>query len=231
MTEQEWLACPDWRDMFGFIEGKVTDRKLRLFAVACCRISWALLQTDSRKDVELAERHADGLTTNDELRAIREVFRATETDEVVEIIDGHRYRCDFGGSAADKNALRAARSTMRQSADVVAWSDLRGTGRDFTDREFKSRLSAEMTTRRLLLHEILGPLPFRPVRIDALWQTSNVTDIAQTIYDNRAFERLPIFADALEEAGCTNADILNHCRSDGPHVRGCWVVDVILGKQ
>jgi hypothetical protein len=63
------------------------------------------------------------------------------------------------------------------------------------------------------------------------WNDSTVPRIAQTIYDDRAFDRLPILADALEDAGCDNADILNHCREPGEHVRGCWVVDLLLGKE
>ena len=55
--------------------------------------------------------------------------------------------------------------------------------------------------------------------------------IAESIYDHRAFERLPALADALAEAGCSNPDILSHCRGPGPHVRGCWVVDLVLGKE
>src|SRR5262249_23472844 len=73
--------------------------------------------------------------------------------------------------------------------------------------------------------------PFHPVTLTPAWQTSTVTALAQSIYDDRAFDRLPILADALEDAGCDNADILNHCRQPGEHVRGCWVVDLILGKE
>ena len=76
--------------------------------------------------------------------------------------------------------------------------------------------------------------PFRPVAIDPAWLTwhdSTVPRMSQAIYDERAFDRLPILADALEEAGCTNADILGHCRGPGPHVRGCRVVDLLLGKK
>jgi hypothetical protein len=70
-----------------------------------------------------------------------------------------------------------------------------------------------------------------PITIDPRWQTSTVIDLARIIYDERAFDRMPILADALMDAGCDSEDILNHCRSDGPHVRGCWVVDLILGKE
>ena len=63
------------------------------------------------------------------------------------------------------------------------------------------------------------------------WLTSTVLALATGIYDDRAFDRMPILADALQDAGCDNADILDHCRGSGPHVRGCWVVDMLLGKS
>ena len=72
--------------------------------------------------------------------------------------------------------------------------------------------------------------PFRPVAVDPAWLTSNVVDLARTIYEDRCFERMPILSDALIDAGCNSDEILDHCKSPGPHVRGCWVVDLILGK-
>ena len=81
-----------------------------------------------------------------------------------------------------------------------------------------------------LLREIAGN-PFRPHSVDPRWLTSTAVALAQTIYDQRAFDRLPILADALEEAGCDGPELLAHCRGDGPHVRGCWAVDLVLGKQ
>jgi hypothetical protein len=77
---------------------------------------------------------------------------------------------------------------------------------------------------------ILGN-PFRPVSLDPSWLTSTVVALAEGIYADRAFDRLPILAGALEDAGCGHADILAHCRGDGPHARGCWVVDLVLGKE
>jgi len=91
---------------------------------------------------------------------------------------------------------------------------------------------AEAVAQAALLQCIFGN-PFRPVKLRRAWLTwndSTIPKLAQAIYDQRAFDRLPILADALEEASCTNADILNHCRQPGEHVRGCWVVDAILGK-
>ena len=81
-----------------------------------------------------------------------------------------------------------------------------------------------------LIRDIFGN-PFRPVTFDPRWQSETVVALATGIYAERAFDRMPILADALEDAGCDHADILAHCRGDGPHVRGCWVVDLVLGKS
>ena len=77
----------------------------------------------------------------------------------------------------------------------------------------------------------LYPNPFRPAHIDPSWLTSTVRTLAQGIYAERAFDRLPILSDALQDAGCTDEDILSHLRSDGPHVKGCWPIDLLLGKE
>ncbi len=84
-----------------------------------------------------------------------------------------------------------------------------------------------------LIRDIFGN-PFRPVAVDPAWLAWNdgaIRKMAQAIYDERAFDRLPLLADALEDAGCADADILAHCRGPGPHVRGCWLVDSLLGKK
>jgi hypothetical protein len=80
------------------------------------------------------------------------------------------------------------------------------------------------------IRDIFGN-PFRPVALDPRWLTSTVLDLARTIYEERVFERLSILADALMDAGCDTGEIINHCRGPGPHVRGCWVVDLLLGKE
>jgi hypothetical protein len=93
---------------------------------------------------------------------------------------------------------------------------------------------AERTAQAALLRDVFGPLPFRLVTIApawAAWNDATVVTLAQGIYDDRAFDRLPVLADALEEAGCTNAETLAHCREPGPHVRGCWAVDHLMGKE
>ena len=77
---------------------------------------------------------------------------------------------------------------------------------------------------------VFGPLPFRTVSISPAWSTSTVTQVAAGIYEERAFDRMPILADALEDAGCTDVDVVGHCRGQGPHVRGCWVVDLLTQR-
>lgn len=80
------------------------------------------------------------------------------------------------------------------------------------------------------LRELFGN-PFYPVEFDPHWRTSEVVDVARGIYEDRAFEQMPILADAFMDAGCEDFEIITHCRRPGPHVRGCWVVDAILGKE
>ena len=80
-----------------------------------------------------------------------------------------------------------------------------------------------------LMRDIFGN-PFRPVTLDPRWLSSTVLDLARTIYDERVFERMPILGDALMDSGCDSEEIIKHCQGTGPHVRGCWVVDLILGK-
>jgi len=90
---------------------------------------------------------------------------------------------------------------------------------------------AESKEQSLLLRDIIGN-PFRkPPKVKKGWLTETVVALANGIYADRAFDRMPILADALEDAGCDHADILAHCRGDGPHVRGCWVIDKLLGKE
>jgi len=81
-----------------------------------------------------------------------------------------------------------------------------------------------------ILHDLFGN-PFRPASIAPSCRTPKLVALAHEIYDNYAFDRLPGLAEALKEAGCDNQEILDHCRAPGPHVRGCWVVDAVLGKE
>jgi hypothetical protein len=81
-----------------------------------------------------------------------------------------------------------------------------------------------------LLIECIFGNPFRPVAFAPSWRSETAVALAAGIYSERAFDRLPVLADALEEAGCDDPDVLSHLRGPGPHARGCWVVDAVLGK-
>jgi hypothetical protein len=220
MTEAEWLACADPTLMLAFLRDKAGDRKLRLFACACCRRIWHLLTDErSRRAVEAGEEVVDARTNSD-----RHALRVARKDAM--------------NAERDSDALpaRAARSVVARSAYEASWraSRFAALAAPNARRDIPlatPEVQAELAAQTSLLREIAGPLPFRPVTLNPAWLTPTVKQLAQAIYHEKAFERLPILADALEDSGCTNADILNHCRQPGEHVRGCWVVDLILGKE
>jgi hypothetical protein len=91
-------------------------------------------------------------------------------------------------------------------------------------------LRAERLYHVQLIRDIFGN-PFHPVTFSSEWRTDTALSLARAMYESRDFSALPILADAVQDAGCTNDDILNHCRGPGPHVRGCWCVDLVLSKE
>jgi hypothetical protein len=230
MTEAEWLDSSDPRPMVEFLQGGATIRKLQLFASACCR-AVEHLWTDNLGlwVVEVAEQDADGMATTEEVkramnRAIESYDCASDHVGYDSIPDDER---EFAIDVVE--ALWAVMTTVCQggveAARTVAAFDAINPDNPRTEerRQFS-----------ILLREMFGPILFRPTAIDwssIAWNNQVVAKLAIAIYNDRAFDRLPILADALEDAGCDNVDILAHCRGPGPHVRGCWVVDLILGKQ
>jgi len=97
-----------------------------------------------------------------------------------------------------------------------------------------ARVATDPTAERLaqcaLLRDLFDPL-YWPRTIDPLWRTPLVLSMGRSIYDEHSFGDLPILADALEEAGCENADLLSHLRGRGPHARGCWALALVLGRE
>jgi hypothetical protein len=118
--------------------------------------------------------------------------------------------------------LAALATARRPRFDPRTDEFLRGA----KERKYKT----ERKARSVLVREIFGN-PLRPAVLDSIWLTSTVSALARAIYTDRAFDRMPILADTLEDAGCTDAGILEHCRGGGEHVRGCWVVDLLLAKD
>jgi hypothetical protein len=215
VTEADWLEAREPLLMLAILEPwaadeVITDRQLRLFACACSRRLWHLLTDERRKDVELAERFVDGEASQ-------------------EAITARRREIDSAGSGRERPGEPA----------VARWCILDGTtgygGPDDYRWEIlkalrEKRGAKEYAAQADLLRDIFGS-PFSPVAFDPAWRTEHTVGIASKMYEERDFAAMPILADALEEAGCDNTDILAHCREPGVHVRGCWVVDLLLGKK
>ncbi len=187
-----------------------SDRKLRLFAVACVRQVWHLLDDPrARAAVAVAERYADGEATADELAAARDAAgdAATESAGPVSVFAAS-FVCGTGWYEGDVASTVVGDLPSDASA---------------TDRARKEQAA--------LLACVVGRRPSPAV--EPAWLTWNgglVVRLAAAIYDARDFARLPLLADALEDAGCADPDLLGHLRGPGPHLRGCWAVDLLLGK-
>jgi hypothetical protein len=229
MTEPEWLTCNDPQPMLEFLRGRASERKLRLFAVACCRRIWHLLPDQRcRRAIRTAEDFAEGKGGVGLLRKVEEAgeFYYDNREDVLE----ERLGYFTGGAIFQLGQERLASDIVAAAASgAVACSTLDAGGDRLAADAAKHGESAAQCQ---LLRDIVGN-PFHSVSVDPAWPSwddGSIPKLAQVIYDDRAFDRLPILADALEEAGCTDADILNHCRQGGEHVRGCWVVDLVLGK-
>jgi hypothetical protein len=243
MTEAEWLACEQPGPMLEFLQGKAS-RKLRLFACACCRTAWSHIPEGIRQEaISVAEQHADGQVTDDELgKVVVALHRQRRKKSDIDRAVYEAVRCPRGieyysaGTVADKVARTVATSVAPNPSPTL-WVYFEGDQRvEERPPPNKDRLNWDATLashRResaLLLRDIFGNA-FRPVAFDPNWRTSTAVALAQQLYDSRDFSAMPILADALQDAGCDNVDILDHCRGPGPHVRGCWVVDLLLDKK
>jgi len=205
MTEAEWLACADPDPMLVLASVRSRPRKLRLFAVACCRRIWSNLSERSRKTLDFVERDVDG---PNRILSRKEEF-------VLEF--------ELRPEATATSTLRT--DPFEAARDASAYALLAAAPDSAT-----SLHAVERRAQSDFVRDIFGN-PFRPVAFDPAWCSSTVTSLADAIYVERAFDRLPILADALEDAGCTSTDVLEHCRQPGEHARGCWVVDLVLGKS
>jgi hypothetical protein len=232
MTDQEWLQSDDPRPMIEFLLKK-RSRKMRLAAVAACRLySGDHFDQRIQEALEVAERFADGQATDDEREA------AYQNTHLAILAMGDAYSA----------AVEAPGPTSEEAEDFMNDSDVAEAVRAAVSPEPEDAFSHLPRTRfefyvalvTTILRDVFGPLT--RASFDPLWLTSTVTALAGVIYDERQFDMMPILADALEDAGCTDGTILEHCRHVdhggphtglpvGPHVRGCWVVDLIRGLE
>ena len=202
MTENEWQTCTDPTPMLHFLRGRVNERKVRLFACACCRRIWYhLVHYGEWQPVLVAEQFADGLVGKPALRTAH-INAKSPASKIV-------------------TARRIPLSEIVNSTNIA----------------YGLHQGKQEGWKSSILHCLFGN-PFRPLAFDPVWLTPTVTSLATAAYEERALPagelesaRLAVLADALEDAGCDNGDILNHLRRQGPHVRGCQVIDSILGRS
>jgi len=227
MTEAEWLANDDLEQMLALLsqgpaQRGVSSRKLRLFKAGCLRAVWKSLTIKPiRQALIAAEQFADGCLTKGQLESANRIG-------IVAFLKTH-----------DRNSRKASRHpelmvkllrmgmAVDSAQESIDFRSLEGIG-NWEDLRMSDPVLRSLSP--VLLRCVVGN-PFRAVAFDPRWRTADVTALAGGIYDERAFDRLPLLADALMDAECDHEDVLAHCRSDGPHVRGCWVVDLVLGKE
>jgi hypothetical protein len=228
------MVCEDPTKMLLFIKGhrtmrkRVKQRKQRLFAVACCLRLCPLLDDErSQRCIEVAESFADGRATTNELRTAasesEEIWLKNAADETA-LACHQLFWKEVDGLHVSTSAISAVFKRQKREANEPF---------DPFDGRRRGACPSEERAQCMIIREIFGN-PFRSFKVVPnwiAWNDGTVTRIAQAVYDERAFDRMPILADALEEAGCTDQDILAHCRSSGGHVRGCWVMDLCLGKS
>jgi hypothetical protein len=231
MTEAEWLACADPKPILELLRLRGSDRKLRLVACACCRRTEHLYPNEKcRRCLDVLESWADGAGTVEDVRmaivaALGEWDPEQEREIVIRelIADTLLAFFDFPDSPLVLVSMASQYARRAVAMGRTPYSH---------DNEI-----AEGQQQLLLIREITGN-PFHPVTFAPGLITPNVLPLAQAAYNERILHagaldpaRLAVLADALEDAGCADAALLGHLRGPGPHVRGCWALDLILGKS
>jgi hypothetical protein len=238
MTEDEWLAATSAESLLNFLKGQGSDRKLRLFGAACCRRLWDLLPVGLRATVVAGERFADQEIDPKQLAALVDGAKKAFGHVPVlltplawgKIVEAVQQIARPPSAAGTWGRVRhAARAAVEAAAHGPRWA-----GAPISDRlETCLRLrAAEKEAQAALLRDVFGN-PFRPLSLDPdvlNRDGGKVVKLARVIYDEGGFERLPILADTLEEAGCTAVALLDHLRGPGPHAKGCWGLDLSLGR-
>lgn len=172
---------------------------------------------ENQRVLDASERFADTTINATELAVVRNVTAS------------------WFSYVAAPHALQAALKTASWASEEEGWKTLMEAlggmlGAGYCPKPYRNAgWMAERKAQADILRDIFGT-PFPPVPLDRSWLIPTVKGLAQSIYDNRSFDEMPLLADDLVKAGCANQEILGHCRGQGPHVRGCWVVDMVLGK-
>ena len=241
MTEEEWLRCGDPTVTFDFLcvklganRRKYGRRCIRLFACACVRGIWELLrQPGSREAVDRVEKYADGLATAQDLASTRahvqSILAAEKSDGTNDAnwLAAQALRDLVADRFMANRYVEGNDYSLRCVISGVAWATLRSQSVSHDGENIE--IATRHAYHARLLRDIFGNT-FRPIAFDLAWRTSTAVALGWQMYDLRDFAAIPILADALQDVGCDHADILDHCRdTSGVHVRGCWVVDHLLG--
>jgi hypothetical protein len=256
MTESEWLVGCDYRGMYRHIHGHVNTRKARLCMAACCWLHEVAF-TDYRviQAVETAERCADDPDAEDQLIEVQREFvhwlRAEEKPvgargtisrslhDIWELLyewNGSPHYVEAGQAIAHAAYILTggAGDAVEYCARAIDLAEVLSGGGEIQpdDCELNGPELETQTKHHIanLLRDLFGN-PFRSVEIHPSWETPLVEVMAGTAYRERDWVCLPVLADVLEDAGCSDSEVLHHLRGPGPHVRGCWVLDLILGKK
>jgi hypothetical protein len=245
MTEAAWRDGADPLPMLRYLLSRpVSERKLRLFG---CALLWRHLREINhprcREAIEVAEAFAEGRADLATLRLAHAAARNVAHWTLAHTQgNGPRVQLQWHlrGAVRDvaqpgivRSLHQALVALIRAArlADAIAYPFV---GNPLAAARSLSRAQAEAErAQAVLLREVFGN-PFRPVVVDPAWLTFNggtVRELAALIHAEEAFGQMPILADALEDAGCADPALLDHCRAGGAHVRGCWVVDLLLGKE
>jgi hypothetical protein len=215
------------------MEAVASDRKMRLFACACVRRVWHLNSDDRLERILLGvEDFADGRITTDELEPLNELAWAIEECDSRSFPTG-RIACDLANASAVKQPGHPYSGPLHGRHGVSSTAAAAfGAGYCGENLEaYRRARTAESGRQTLLARDIFGN-PFRSVAFSPAWRTNTAVLLARQMHDSREFSAMPILADALQDAGCDSDAILSHCRdTNQAHVRGCWVVDQVLGKS
>ena len=255
MTESDWNSCTDPQAMLNFLRdtGKLSERKARLFAAACCRRVWPLMTDErSRSAVAVLERYTEGKATEEELstaargaQVVADHQKSTASPYAAAVaanaLEADLPREYTRGGDEDEEAPADLISCAKDAAFAAAWAMGDAAHPEDSGDEWFAATKAEEAMHCHLLRCIFGPLPSLPLtpltRSLLDWHGAAVVKLAQAIYEERALPsghldatRLAVLADMLEEAGATDAGLLGHLRGPGPHVRGCHSLDLLLGK-
>jgi hypothetical protein len=235
MTEADWLKDGDPMAKLNHVADRATPRKMRLLVCAACRRLWDLM-TDprARQAVETTEWFADRPSTSKTRKELTAARGAAHLAAVA-AREGMSQAADYDRAHLEAHVLNLASLAAQSDVSVRGWSPFR-VSLYLNDVDYVLRMrpgSFPIGKNCPLIRDVFGN-PFRPVALDPAWiawDAGTVRKMAQAIYDDRAFDRLPVLADALEDAGCNDADVLRYCREPGEHARGCWVIDLLLGKE